>query len=44
MLKAGRSRTRRLATILFLDIVGSTQVAAELGDARWRELLGRFRA
>jgi class 3 adenylate cyclase/DNA-binding beta-propeller fold protein YncE len=44
MLQAGRSRTRRLATILFLDIVGSTQVAAELGDARWRELLGRFRA
>ncbi|HET7026730.1 MAG TPA: adenylate/guanylate cyclase domain-containing protein [Candidatus Limnocylindrales bacterium] len=36
-------RKRRLATILFLDIVGSTEVAAELGDARWRELLGRFR-
>ena len=34
---------RRLATILFLDIVGSTQIAAELGDRRWRELLGRFR-
>ena len=35
-------RTRRLSTVLFLDIVGSTAVAAELGDARWRELLGRF--
>ena len=28
-----------LATILFTDIVGSTARAAELGDARWRELL-----
>ena len=35
--------SRRLATILFLDIVGSTQIAVELGDRRWRELLGRFR-
>src|SRR5437763_12358715 len=34
---------RRLATVLFLDIVGSTALAAELGDARWRELLTRFR-
>ena len=37
-----------LATILFSDIVGSTSTAAELGDARWRELLaahhGRVRA
>src|SRR6185437_6518384 len=30
---------RRLATVLFLDIVGSTALASELGDARWRELL-----
>ena len=28
-----------LATVLFSDIVGSTATAAELGDARWRELL-----
>ena len=34
---------RRLATVLFLDIVGSTQVASELGDARWRTLLTRFK-
>ena len=26
-------------TVLFTDIVGSTQRAAELGDRRWRELL-----
>jgi class 3 adenylate cyclase len=34
---------RRLATVLFLDIVGSTALASGLGDARWRELLTRFR-
>lgn len=30
---------RVLATVLFSDIVGSTQRAAELGDRRWAELL-----
>ena len=30
---------RVLATVLFTDIVGSTEKAAELGDARWKELL-----
>jgi class 3 adenylate cyclase len=30
---------RRLATVLFTDIVGSTARAAELGDRRWRALL-----
>ena len=30
---------RSLATILFTDIVGSTQRAADLGDRRWRALL-----
>ncbi len=30
---------RRLATILFTDIVGSTRRASELGDRDWRELL-----
>ncbi len=33
------STRRRLATILLTDIVGSTRVAAELGDTRWGELL-----
>ena len=32
---------RVLTTVMFTDIVGSTQRAAELGDARWRELLAR---
>jgi class 3 adenylate cyclase len=30
---------RRLLTILFLDVVGSTKRASEVGDAAWRELL-----
>jgi pimeloyl-ACP methyl ester carboxylesterase len=30
---------RVLATVMFTDIVGSTERAAELGDARWRDLL-----
>ena len=30
---------RALATVLFTDIVGSTERAAAVGDARWRELL-----
>lgn len=31
--------SRVLATLLFTDLVDSTSKAAELGDARWRELL-----
>jgi len=33
-----------LATVLFSDIVGSTARAAELGDARWRDLLAEHHA
>lgn len=36
------SRDRLLATVVFTDIVGSTGVAARLGDARWRTLLERY--
>jgi class 3 adenylate cyclase len=32
---------RMLATVMFTDIVGSTERAAELGDRGWRELLER---
>jgi pimeloyl-ACP methyl ester carboxylesterase len=32
---------RVLATVLFTDIVGSTELAADIGDRRWRELLER---
>ena len=35
---------RVLATVLFTDIVGATQQAAELGDARWRRLLSDHHA
>ncbi len=35
---------RALATILFTDIVGSTETAARLGDRRWRDLLERHDA
>jgi pimeloyl-ACP methyl ester carboxylesterase len=30
---------RALATVLFTDVVGSTEKAAELGDRRWKELV-----
>ncbi|MGH9002997.1 MAG: adenylate/guanylate cyclase domain-containing protein, partial [Acidimicrobiia bacterium] len=35
---------RVLATVLFTDIVGSTSLAAGVGDARWRDLLERHDA
>jgi len=35
---------RVLATVLFTDIVGSTDRAREVGDSRWRELLDRHDA
>ncbi|MGH2546677.1 MAG: adenylate/guanylate cyclase domain-containing protein [Actinomycetota bacterium] len=37
----GGMRGRRLVTLLFTDIVDSTRIASELGDATWRELLSR---
>ena len=36
--------TRALATILFTDIVGSTERAAEMGDHAWREMLDKHDA
>jgi class 3 adenylate cyclase len=36
---AARPSHRRLLTILFLDVAGSTERAVELGDARWQDLL-----
>jgi len=35
---------RVLATVLFTDIVGSTEKAVQLGDRAWRELLERHHA
>lgn len=34
---------RVLATVLFTDMVASTEMAARLGDRRWREVLERYR-
>jgi class 3 adenylate cyclase/dienelactone hydrolase len=39
-----REPDRVLATVLFTDIVGSTEKMSELGDAGWRELLERHHA
>ena len=35
---------RVLATVMFTDMVGSTERAAELGDSRWHELLNDYYA
>lgn len=43
-LEAPAPPDRTLATILFTDIAGSTDVAARLGDAGWRDLLARHHA
>lgn len=40
-----RTETNRvLATILFTDIVGSTELMSRLGDSKWRDLLQRHHA
>jgi class 3 adenylate cyclase len=35
---------RVLATVLFIDMVGSTELAASIGDRAWRETLARYHA
>jgi class 3 adenylate cyclase len=42
--RRGPEPDRVLATVLFTDIVGSTEKATEVGDRRWRELLDRHHA
>jgi pimeloyl-ACP methyl ester carboxylesterase len=42
--RRGPDPYRVLATVLFTDIVGATERAAELGDRRWRELLTEHHA
>ena len=39
--RGGSGVERVLATVLFTDIVGSTDRAALIGDERWRDLLDR---
>jgi class 3 adenylate cyclase/streptogramin lyase len=38
----GRSPARQLTTVVFIDIVGSTEQAVALGDRRWRQLLSSY--
>jgi pimeloyl-ACP methyl ester carboxylesterase len=40
--RRGPEPNRVLATVLFLDIVGSTERAAALGDRAWRDLLQSY--
>jgi pimeloyl-ACP methyl ester carboxylesterase/class 3 adenylate cyclase len=42
--RQARPLDRVLATVMFTDIVGSTERAATLGDARWRDLLENHHA
>jgi class 3 adenylate cyclase len=43
-LRRGAGADRMLSTILFTDIVSSTERAAEVGDRRWSEVLDRHDA
>jgi pimeloyl-ACP methyl ester carboxylesterase len=42
--RRGPEPDRVLATVLFVDVVGSTETAAGLGDRRWRDVLDRYLA
>ncbi len=44
MLRRGPSSQRLLTTVLFTDIVGSTERAAALGDRAWKDLVARHHA
>jgi class 3 adenylate cyclase len=39
-----RTTDRMLATVLFTDLVGSSERASQLGDGAWRDLLGQHHA
>jgi class 3 adenylate cyclase len=40
--RIGAAVDRILTTVLFVDVVGSTERVSELGDRRWRPLLDQF--
>jgi class 3 adenylate cyclase len=42
--RPGPEHDRVLSTVLFTDIVGSTERASEIGDHRWRDLLAGHNA
>ena len=41
-MRNGPEPDRVLATVMFTDIVGSTEHVAKLGDRRWRNVLDRY--
>jgi class 3 adenylate cyclase len=41
--RAASHADRSLAAVTFVDLVGSTEMAAQLGDTAWRDVLGAFR-
>jgi class 3 adenylate cyclase/pimeloyl-ACP methyl ester carboxylesterase len=41
---APEATERFVTTVLFTDIVGSTELASKLGDGKWRDLLREFHA
>jgi pimeloyl-ACP methyl ester carboxylesterase len=43
-MRRGPELDRVLATVLFTDIVGSTEHAARIGDRKWRDLLENYHA
>ena len=40
----GDGSGRFLTTVLFVDIVSSTELASRIGDAAWQRLLGQYYA
>lgn len=44
MISRDRRRDRQLATILFTDMVGSTEIAARIGDREWRRVVAAHHA
>jgi class 3 adenylate cyclase len=41
--RSGAASNRRVTTVLFSDVVSSTELAADLGDSRWHHLLETHR-
>ncbi len=42
--RVGAAASRRLVTVMFSDVVGSTERAAEIGDRRWHDVLETHRS
>jgi class 3 adenylate cyclase len=43
-MRPAEGTSRVLSTIVFTDIVGSTEIATQVGDVRWRQMLERHHA